>query len=143
MINLNTDPIQLMTELTEDRKRADYWLVKKSGGEKGYIRMQNKLLAETKKKRCYVTSDSYEYRSPNGNRWMVYECAQYIKETGGALTQSYAFCFYETVGGIGVYIPMGLGISSRETTSECVIFTSHFFTGFRNGPKWNGSIRTC
>lgn len=39
MINLNTNPQQLMNKLQEDRKKAVYWLVKKSGGEKGYTRM--------------------------------------------------------------------------------------------------------
>lgn len=86
MINLNTNPQQLMNELQEDRKKAVYWLVKKSGGEKGYTRMQDKLLLDARKNRRNIVSDSYEYLSPNGNRWMVYECAQYIKETNAAMT---------------------------------------------------------
>ena len=130
MINLNTNSDQLMNELLEDKKRAIYWLVKKNGGEKGYTRMQDKLLLDARKKRCNATSDCYEYLSPNGNRWMVYECAQYLKETGAAVTKTIAFCFYETVGGIGAYIPLNLRISSKEGSDGCLIFTSHFFSRF-------------
>ena len=57
--NLNTNPQQLMNELQEDHKKAVYWLVKKSGGEKGYIRMQDKLLLDARKNRHNVASDSY------------------------------------------------------------------------------------
>ena len=130
MINLNTNPQQLMNELQEDRKKAVYWLVKKSGGQKGYTRLQDKLLLDARKNRHDVASDSYEYLSPNGNRWMVYECAQYIKETNAAMTRTIAFCFYETVGGIGAYIPLNLGISSSGGSQGCLIFTSHFFCRF-------------
>lgn len=130
MINLNTNPQQLMNELFEDRKKAIYWLVKKSGGEKGYIRMQDKLLLDARKNKRNVASDTYEYLSPNGNRWMVYECAQYIKETNSAMTKTIAFCFYETVGGIGTYIPLNLGISNNAGSEGCLIFTSHFFGRF-------------
>ena len=59
MINLNTNPQQLMFELQEDCKKATYWLVKKSGGEMGYIRMQDKLLLDARKNRRNVASDSY------------------------------------------------------------------------------------
>lgn len=130
MINLNTNPEQLMKELLEDKKRAFYWLVKKSGGEKGYAKMLNKLTLDARKNKCSVTSDCYEYHSPNGNRWMVYECAQYIKETGTTMTRTMAFCFYETIGGIGAYIPLTLGVSSNDGSEGCLIFTSHFFNRF-------------
>lgn len=130
MINLGTPPDLLMKELLADRDKAEYWLKKKCGGDKGYIRMQDRLIVEARRKRDVVVSDFYEYRSPNGNRWMTYECARYFKDTAGVLSQSYTFCFYETEGSCGIFLPVKLGMNRVSGKDGCLIFTSHFFLRF-------------
>lgn len=127
MINLNTPTGQLMKELFADLERTEYWLRKKCGGEKGYTKMRNRLLLLARRNRQDETSEFYEYRSTNGNRWLTFECARYDKDTGLTFSKSYAFCFYETIGGIGAFVPIRFGVSDDEADNGCLIFTSHFF----------------
>jgi len=58
---------------------------------------------------------------------MTYECARYFPETNTAYTQPYAFCFYETLGSAGAFVPVKVGMSQSASRDAIVIFTSHFF----------------
>lgn len=124
MINLQSTNTQMMDELLSDRKKALYWFIKKQGGEKAYIRMQDKLLNEACKTKQNVSSEIMEYRSPGGNRWMVFEYASYYPEAKASNTKPYIICFYETLGGIGAFVPITITDSNK---SAIIIFTSHFF----------------
>ena len=130
MINLSTSPDRLMKELLEDKEKSFYWFKKKCGGEKGYLRMQDRIMLEAKRTHKDVSSEQVRYVSPNGNKWMNCECARYFAETGGVLSKPYAFCYYETIGSVGAFIPVVLGMNRENGTDGCIIFTSHFFSRF-------------
>lgn len=126
MINLSTPNDILHRELMADRQKSHYWLVKKLGGDKSYEKMRDRLLAEARKEKCNKISDVIEYRSTNGNRWMTYECARYYPEAKASYTTPYAFCFYETYGSVGAFIPVKLN-SMKNGIEAVLIFNSHFF----------------
>lgn len=127
MINLST-PIDIMTrEIMADKGKSLYWLKKKCGGDKKYELMRDGLLLASKRDKCNKISEVYEYRSANGNRWMTYECARYYPETGTSYTQPYAFCFYETLGSAGAFVPVKVGMTQSEGRDAIIIFNSHFF----------------
>ena len=127
MINLSTPTDIMLREMMADKQKSVYWLKKQFGGEKGYEKMRDKLLLESKRSKCNKISDVIEYRSANGNRWMTYECARYYKGAGTSYTEPYAFCFYETLGSVGAFVPVKIGISQESGEDAIIIFTSHFF----------------
>ena len=124
MINLHSSNTQMLDELFRDETKAFYWLVKKFGGEKSYEKMRSNILTTATKLKKDVFTECIEYNSPEGNRWMVYECATYYPEAKASNTKPYAFCYYETNGSIGVFVPVQISGSKRNAV---VIFTSHFF----------------
>lgn len=129
MINFSTPSEQIVSELFAEESKAFFWLKKKHHGEKGYEAMRDKLLAKCQLKHETQISDVVEYISPNGNRWMAFECCHYYKKAGHANTCPIAFCYYETYGSVGAYL-IGRGTYS-EGGQDCVIhFTNHFFLRF-------------
>ena len=124
MINLHSSNTQMLDELFRDETKAIYWLVKKFGGEKSYEKMRTNILATATKLKKDIFTECIEYNSPSGNRWMVYECATYYPEAKASNTKAYAFCYYETNGSIGAFVPVQISSSKRNAV---IIFTSHFF----------------
>ena len=130
MINFRTPSDQLMKELFEEEGKAIFWLKKKHHGEKGYERMRDELIARCERMQKTQISDVIEYISPNGNRWMAFECCQYYKKAGLANTAPMAFCYYETYGSVGAYV-IGRGeYSLKDATKTVIHFTNHFFLRF-------------
>lgn len=127
MINLSTPNDMLFRELMADKEKSFYWLIKKNGGQKSYEKMRDGLLLQAKREQRNAISEVIEYRSTNGNRWMTYECARYYKDAHTSYTQPYAFCFYETLGSVGAFVPAKIGLSLETGEDVIVIFTSHFF----------------
>lgn len=130
MINFNTPPKEIVRELSDEERKALFWLKKYYHGEKGYEKMRDGLLSECYHTKKTAISDVVEYISPHGNRWMAFECCQYYKAARQANTVPMAFCYYETYGSVGAYL---LGRSSYDTTGQNNVvlhFTNHFFLRF-------------
>ena len=126
MINLSTPNKQLVEELKADYRKADYWLTKKLGGEKKQREEEHRLVRKCLREKIdFATSDPIEYKSPNGNRWYIYIKAQRFTETI-AHPAVQAFCYYETLGSIGAFVPFFDNKEYAEVDG-CGIFTSHFF----------------
>lgn len=127
MINLNTPSDVLLNELIQDYDKAEYWLLKKLGGEKKTEELRKKLERECFiKNKDFATGDVVEYISPKGNRWLMYFCTQRYGKYYH--TTPRGFCYYETFGSIGAFMPSSFNESTD--TNGCVIFTSHFFLRF-------------
>ena len=124
MINLSTPSQELLKELLADYDKADYWLTKKLGGMKKQKELGDKLAYECiMKGKPFTVSDYVEYISPNGNRWIMYlSCRRYGDKT---YTTPLGFCYYETYGSVGAFVPMSDDTS--DSANSCIIFTSHFF----------------
>lgn len=123
MINLSTPNKDLLRELNADYEKLGYWMRKKVGSEKKLAELQNKLVREFRITGKNQTSDPIEYISANGNRWYGYY--RTFKIGGIVYVHSAGFCYYETYGSIGAFVPM-----SNKSVQGCdgaVIFPSHFF----------------
>ena len=127
MINFSTPSDVMLREIMADKKKSFYWLTKKMGSEKKYEAMRDGLLIKARKEKRNKISEVFEYRSANGNRWMTYECARYFPQSDSSYTEPYAFCFYETLGSVGAFVPVKVGLTQESGTDAVVIFTSHFF----------------
>jgi hypothetical protein len=123
MINLSTPSKELLDELLSDYKKADYWLTKQLGGLKKQKELGDNLCLQCLKEgKELAVSEPVEYISPKGNRWMMYVSARRYKDH--FYTTPLGFCYYETYGSIGAFVPTQCG---SEDANACLIFTSHFF----------------
>lgn len=124
MINLSTPSQELLNELWSDYKKADYWLTKKLGGIMKQKEIGDSLCYECiYQKKDLAVSEPTEYISPNGNRWLMYVVARRYDDH--FYTTPMGFCYYETYGSIGAFVPTQCGEASK--LNGCIIFTSHFF----------------
>lgn len=130
MINLSTTSDILMKEMEADYKKAVFWMKKFYHGEKGYERMRDTLLMKCMNTRQNQSSETIEYKSANGNRWIVFEYATYYPEVGTSNCMPYAFCYYETYASIGAFVPGFSPDKYNNGMTSCVIYTSHFFERF-------------
>lgn len=125
MITLSTPNKELMNELYSDQDKAMYWFIKQHGGNKKYEQMRDEMLYRAKREAKDIISDIVEYKSPNNNKWMVFEAARYYKDANSSFTNLIAICYYETIGSTGVFVPTVNDINNKEKC--CLIFNSHFF----------------
>ena len=132
MITLQSTPKEIQRELDADEVRARYWMMKHHHGEKGFNRWRNEEC-----KRLWLSNDKehfsepVEYKSPNGNRWLVYE---HISRDGkgGCFSFTYCVCYFETIGSVGAYVRVDCEDTEHPgmTIPGCIYYTSHFFQRF-------------
>lgn len=123
MINISTPNKELLAELNSDYEKLGYWIKKSVGSEKRLSELKNKLVKSYRKTGKNQTSEPIEYISPNGNRWYGYYRTFNIG--GIAYAHSAGFCYYETYGSIGAFVP--ISSKSIQGCDGVVIFPSHFF----------------
>lgn len=123
MINLSTPNKELLKELNADYAKLGYWMKKKVGGEWKLAELQDKLMKDYYRTGEVQTSEPIEYISANGNRWYGYY--KTVKIGGMVCPNSVGFCYYETYGSIGAFVPVSN--KSIQGCDGCVIFPSHFF----------------
>lgn len=123
MINLSTPNKEMLAELKDNYRRADYWVKKKVGGEKKLQELYLQLLQEYYRTGKTQVSEPIEYISPNGNRWLLF--VRTCKVGNRVMPLTTGFCYYETYGSIGAYMLMGS--KSIAEKDGVVIFPSHFF----------------
>lgn len=129
MITVTSTTAQILQELREEEPKALYWLKKMFHGDKGYDRMQTGLIERAERECKDIRSDVYDYISPKGNRWMVFEHCRYHKDIHLARTMPVAFCYYETYGSVGAFVN-GHSQYADDKNAHGILFTDHFFLRF-------------
>lgn len=129
MITVTSTTAQILQELKEEEPKAMYWLRKMCHGDRGYDRMQTELIERAMADRKDARSDVYDYISPKGNRWMVFEHCRYHADIHYARTMPIAFCYYETYGSVGVF-QAGHPQYEGQDNTFALLFTDHFFLRF-------------
>ena len=128
MLTVTSKTEQILREIHEEEPKARYWLIKQFHGQKGYDKMQSELIQKAMDQRKDCRSDVYDYISPKGNRWMVFEHCRYHKDIHYARTMPIAFCYYETYGSVGAFLK---GHNQYgDGPKQAVLFTDHFFLRF-------------
>jgi len=103
MLTLTSPTNQILRELKDEESKSLYWLKKQFHGERGYALMQDELTERAKLEHKDIHSEVFEYISPRGNRWMVFEQCRYYRDLHYARTSPLAFCYYETYGSVGAF----------------------------------------
>lgn len=62
----------ILNELASDAIQADFWFQKECGGRKSLQRQMDRLVKRTVDEQRILISNVSEYKSPRGNRWLVY-----------------------------------------------------------------------
>ena len=137
MLTVTSPPDEIVKTINDEYKRATYWLIKNMGGEKKYKQKRGELLFKCRQTRETQSTPAIDWISQAGNRWMTFECATWYKEAQESFTVPVAFCYYETLGSVGAFLPM-----RRQFSDESIVihFTNHFFLRFCQRP-WNDSSR--
>lgn len=123
MINLSTPNEELINELNSDYRKLGYWMEKKVGGYRKKQELQERLVNKYILTGKIQTSEPLEYISANGNKWYGYYKTFNIG--GIPFANSIGFCYYETYGSIGAFVPVNS--KSIEGCDGVIIFPSHFF----------------
>ena len=129
MITVTSTTAQILQELAEEEPKAQFWLRKMFHGDKGYDKMQQGLINKALMQRKDCRTDVYDYISPKGNRWMVFEHCRYHKDIHYARTMPIAFCYYETYGSVGAFLN-GHPQYEGQQGIHAILFTDHFFLRF-------------
>jgi len=130
MINLSTPSDELMKTIRIEHNKALYWLKRHYGGEIGYEKMRDKLLRDCVSANGNLASDVVEYNSKDGNKWLCFEYARYYPESFGSHCMPYAFCYYNTIGSVGAFVPGFASNPEAKEPDSCTIYTPHFFQRF-------------
>ena len=130
MITVTSPTEQILKELNEEESKAIYWMKKQFHGERGYDRMQDELLAKAMDEHKDQKTDTYDYISPRGNRWMAFVYCRYYKDINYAHTVPVAFCYYETYGSVGAFMLYRWQYDQKANHTCAVLFTDHFFLRF-------------
>lgn len=127
MLTVTSPPDEIVKTINDEYKRATYWLIKNMGGEKKYKQKRGELLFKCRQTRETQSTPAIDWISQAGNRWMTFECATWYKEAQESFTVPVAFCYYETLGSVGAFLPM-----RRQFSDESIVihFTNHFFLRF-------------
>ena len=129
MITVTSTTEQVLRELRTDEPKAMYWLKKMFHGDRGYDKMQTELIERAKNVCRDTRSEVFDYISPTGNRWMVFEHCRYHKDIHYARTIPVAFCYYETYGSVGAFLN-GHSQYGDNNKAPGILFTDHFFLRF-------------
>lgn len=130
MINLSTPSDELMKIIRIEHNKALYWLKRHYGGDAGYEKMRDKLLRDCVAASGNLASDVVEYNSKDGNKWLCFEYARYYPESFGSHCMPYAFCYYNTIGSVGAFVPGFSRDTEVKDPVSCTIYTPHFFQRF-------------
>ena len=113
----------ILNELAADTIQADFWFQKECGGRKSLQRLMDRLSKRAGAEQRTLISNVSEYKSPRGNRWLVY---LQVSPSGEADTPRWVrLCVAEGADGPLVYLFL---------TDKCgrgyATFTPRFFVAY-------------
>lgn len=128
MINLSTPNEQLISEMFSEMNKVDYWHIKQGGGEKAVARQIDEYIQRRRREHRDFIGRKTEYKSPAGNRWLIFDKVARYPADLGIQVLSYKFIYYETFGSIGAFIPSWYQRrDGAPVQRSATVYTSHFF----------------
>lgn len=144
-INLSTQPADLLATMQAEVPVAWYHFRKTIGSTLQYQKCEDRLLDQALAERKSLVSDTVEWISKVGNRWITYAHTEYFPRAMHALVTHVSFIYYETLASCGAFFPMypppSVGLNGRQKKQHpygIVIYTDHFFYQMsqRTGKKY-------
>lgn len=143
-INLSTQPADLLSTMRAELPVAWYHYRKQIGSTLQYQKHEDLLLEQSLAEQRSLVSDTGEYISKVGNRWITYVHTEYFPQAMHAMATRVSFVYYETYASCGAFFPIYPPPSSRKDKQKkpaphgVVIYTDHFFYQMseRTGKKY-------
>lgn len=144
-INLSTQPKELLATMQQEVPVAWYQFRKTIGSALQYQKHENRLLDQALAEKKSLVSDTVEWISKVGNRWITYVHTEYFPHAMHALATHVSFIYYETYASCGAFFPMYApptvgknGKQKKQQPTGIIIYTDHFFYQMseRTGKKY-------
>ena len=144
-INLSTQPTDLLATMRTELPVAWYHYRKLIGSALQYQKHENRLLDQALDEKHSLVSDTNEYISKVGNRWITYVHTEYFPQAMHTVATHVSFIYYETYASCGAFFPLyPLPAASRKGRQKkpepdgIIIYTDHFFYQMseRTGKKY-------
>lgn len=133
-INLSTQPEELLATMRAETDVAWYHFRKTIGSALQYQKHEERLLDQALAERKSLVSDTVEWISKVGNRWITYVHTEYFPHAMHAVATHVSFIYYETYASCGAFFPMypppsvgHKGKQKRQQPNGIIIYTDHFF----------------
>ena len=137
-INLSTQPKELLEAMHAEVPVAWYHYRKTIGSALQYRKHENRLTDQAIAERRSLVSDTVEWISKVGNRWITYVHTEYFPHAMSAIATHVSFIYYETYASCGAFFPMYPPPSSskdgkkKQQPNGIIIYTDHFFLQMSN-----------
>ena len=144
-INLSTQPKELLATMQQEVPVAWYQFRKTIGSTLQYQKHEDRLLDQALAERQSLVSDTVEWISKVGNRWITYVHTEYFPHAMHALATHVSFIYYETYASCGAFFPLypppsagKKGKQKKQQPDGIIIYTDHFFYQMseRTGKKY-------
>ena len=143
-INLSTQPKELLATMQAEVPAAWYHFRKTIGSALQYQKHEDRLLDQALAERQSLVSDTVEWISKVGNRWITYVHTEYFPQAMHAIATHFSFVYYETYASCGAFFPMyppasvGKNGKKKQQPTGIIIYTDHFFYQMsqRTGKKY-------
>ena len=137
-INLSTQPKELLEAMHAEVPVAWYHYRKTIGSALQYRKHENRLTDQAIAERRSLVSDTVEWISKVGNRWITYVHTEYFPHAMSAIATHVSFIYYETYASCGAFFPMypppssGKDGKKKQQPNGIIIYTDHFFLQMSN-----------
>ena len=118
---------------------AWYQFRKTIGSTLQYQKHEDKLLDQALAEKQSLVSDTVEWISKVGNRWITYVHTEYFPHAMHALATHVSFIYYETYASCGAFFPLypptsagKNGKQKKRQPDGIIIYTDHFFLQMSN-----------
>ena len=138
-INLSTQPADLLATMKEELPVAWYHFRKLIGSSLQYQKHEDQVLDQALAEKRSLVSDTGEWISKIGNRWITYVHTEYFPQALHAMATHVSFIYYETYASCGAFFPLYApltvsrkGKQKRQEPNGILIYTDHFFLQMSN-----------
>lgn len=138
-INLSTQPRELLDTMCDELPAAWYHYRKQIGSTLQYQKHEDQVLDQALAEQRSLVSDTGEWISKVGNRWMTYVHTEYFPQALHAMATNVSFIYYETYASCGAFFPLYAppsvsrkGKQKKQVPYGIVIYTDHFFLQMSN-----------
>jgi len=138
-INLSTQPADLLATMKEELPVAWYHFRKLIGSSLQYQKHEDQVLDQALAEKRSLVSDTGEWISKVGNRWITYVHTEYFPQALHAVATHISFVYYETYASCGAFFPLYAppsvsrkGKQKRQEPNGILIYTDHFFLQMSN-----------
>ena len=138
-INLSTQPADLLATMKEELPVAWYHFRKLIGSSLQYQKHEDQVLDQALAEKRSIVSDTGEWISKEGNRWITYVHTEYFPQALHAVATHISFVYYETYASCGAFFPLYAppsvsrkGKQKRQEPNGILIYTDHFFLQMSN-----------